>query len=336
MAKSNSQVPDQETYLKHLAIRLRDIELQEALKLKAKANETRAKEAGIDIADMKQDIKMSSWAPSEIAKWFAGKLTLLRYRSVDIGKQFDLFSGVNPTVAAAPDFRPAGLYAAMKGKPCQPPAHLSGTDAQQWTEGWHEGDKHRANAVEEGEINKAQAMAEAMEGGGETPAEDNRTQLTGGVIQGAGESDDGEGETLFLVLGDFANAEKLSDCTLANYSGPPQDLEVAPRVVVEHDGEELVLKNRDGETSAQADGEPQTQAGEAEAPHEPVELSKGLDAPDEFEASAEELRKQAGRKPSEALSQSAKAAAAREAALTPPAKPKKPKTAAKKGDDAPL
>lgn len=339
MTKPNSQSPDADEYRKHLAIALRDDAALDAVKEKRKANRKRAEKAGIDLKDMDHDKKMSTWSPSEVAKWFSRKLTYLGYRGVELGKQFDLFSGINPTVNQAPDFRPAGMYAAMKGQPCKPPSSLSQTDSQQWTEGWHEGAKFYNIAAEESELAEAAVRAMQADGegeaGGEPAGDDKQVDLEQVLARGDDGEDATDEETLFLALGDFANATTLAECTLANYSGHPQDLEEAIKIVVEFDGEELVLKNRngpvDGVLAEQFPGDGQVPEAEPEvaaSADAPVVLSKGEDFKED---TPEDLKKQAGRKPSEALSQSAKAQQIR-ADAEKATKPKKPRSAPKPTD----
>ncbi|AKU43480.1 hypothetical protein CPT_Sansa76 [Caulobacter phage Sansa] len=329
MSLPNSQSPDGDSYLKHLAIALRDNAELDRVKAKRKANRERAKKAGVDLKDMDQDIKMSSWSPSEVAQYFARKITYLAYRGVQIGKQFDLFSGINPTVNSSTDFYPSGMFAAMNNLPPRPPSNLSQNDSQRWMEGWNAGNVFASQAAEEEEL--AAAAVRAMQNDGEGGDDDEDRDDTDGGNEGAGGqlAADEEAETLFLVLGDFANAESLDDCTIENYSGPPADLDAADKIIVEHDGESKVLKGGDEAPAPVAEAEPPQEA----SPENPAVLSKG--GAEEFvETPVEELRQQAGRKTSTALSQSAKAESIR-AEVEKSIKPKKPRTAKSK-DTGPL
>jgi|GEM_PF-4987682 len=137
-----------EKFMENLAIALKDNQERDAVKARRSANRKHAKADGIDLGKMDEAIKMSEWSPSEIADHFAKQFAYLGYMSVDVGTQFDMFNGPQAQPKAPLDYYPAGLYAGIQGKPCEPPAELTGNDRQRWIAGWHEGQAFLARGLE--------------------------------------------------------------------------------------------------------------------------------------------------------------------------------------------
>jgi len=211
--------PGRDEFLVHLAIALKDNEERDALALRRSANRKRAKAAGIELGDMDFVIKTIGQAPSEMAQFFSRKLTYLEYANIQLGTQFDLFSGQTPSPTGGKvDFRAMGLMAGLAGKDGNPPPNLKGEEQQQWIGGWQEGQRAHILAMEK----RSAAASPTPATEGDKPKE------------------------LVLKVGDFSDCVELEDADLKNYTGS-EDLSAFDRIVIvnEDETEEVVLKDKD-------------------------------------------------------------------------------------------
>lgn len=239
--------PGRDEFLVHLATAIKDNEDADAIKLKRAANRKRAKAAGVELGDMDFVIKVMGWSPSEQALFFSRKFSYLDYANIQVGTQFDMFSGQTPVATGKVDFKALGLAAGLAGKDGNPPSHLKGEEQQQWIAGWNEGQRAHIVAMER---RSAAASAKPTE---EEPKDGAATQTE-----------------LVLKEVDFAEATSLETCDLKNYTGD-EDLTAFDRIVVTDpdETEEVVLKD----------------------------VAAGIGLTDaEFEAPADEIEKQSGRK----------------------------------------
>lgn len=188
-------------FRKHLATMITDKQRTDAAKAIEKANRKRIK-VDFDLGDMDLTIKMLSWSPAEITKYFAGKLRLLSYADIEHGTQFDLFGGPRPD-RGADDYRFAGMLAGMQGHPAEPPPNLQGEQIQTWLTGHSEGIASRDEALAEA------AAKEAAAGTTETETEtDADGDADGGEedSSGGGESYGDDAQSPHQTGGEFTEA----------------------------------------------------------------------------------------------------------------------------------
>lgn len=247
---------------KHLAIYILIQEQMEVLKARAKANLKAAENAGLNPKKIKTTFDLSKKAPSEIAKHYAEEFEMLEFQGIEVAAQFNLFGGTDiSSPKKGPDYYHAGLTAALHGKDGHAPKNLKGPDQQRWLEGWNDGVKAR---VVGGEFLAAmQAQLDAANNDGKKPeGSEDQVDLEDAIEQG---------KIIRIALSEFGPTAVLDEIDLEVCDLEADKVEKAELIeVFDENGRRNVLKARDGKTGV-------------------------FEAEEQFEASADELSKQAGR-----------------------------------------